>query len=744
MVGGLFIGYEPTGGDPDRLYRPIKGEYARALRAGRLPLWSDRFGLGTPLVAESHVAAFYPINLALYRWIDVNAAYRIAMWLHYVALAAFTYAYARTLAVSPWGSALSAISFAFCGFQAIHASHEPFYLALPYLPLALIAAERFMAGGSMAWLPGLSLVWGAQLTLGHFQIQAWTAILVLITGVWRLVERRRGWWRLVGLTGALALGAAVAAAQLAPSAELAAFMRAERSTNEELARFSYVPMHWGELFVPRLFTGLEQGPEGPYWTFVATTGYEACFYVGTIPLLMACVGLAASRGEKGTAPWRLLIVPLSLALAMLPFWGAILIAHLWPRAYLALLHVPGLGLFRAPARYIALASFGICLLAGRGFDRAASESAFRLGVALACALAVVASAWSHHWVGESAALRSALGPFGLEWRLGEAALVWAFSLAVIWWWRRGRLASLVALLVAACELGVLYYNASTKWGWTVRLPEASPILSKLAAEGSRVGRVAGMLDNLPIRAGTTALYPYLGVRLPPLDRLIRPANSRGWSDDPIAAHWLRRFGTTHGIWDRVVVYPGAEVRYRGPDSALDRLAYRPLGTAKRATWTLVRYPLAAFPPARIARFAFDVPDRATLIEQLTARESPDEVFFLATDMPQPREDSRARTARLLAWDGQDARVEHDGPCDLVVSRTFYPGWAARMADGRALTLYRADGGSQAVRIPGAGVTEVKLRYEPASYALGLRISGAALTFAVVALGACAFARLKRA
>src|SRR5271156_5466123 len=66
VLGGLLVGYEPVGGDPDRLYRPLKSELARALAEGRLPFWSTRFGLGVPLVAESHVAAFYPLNVLLY------------------------------------------------------------------------------------------------------------------------------------------------------------------------------------------------------------------------------------------------------------------------------------------------------------------------------------------------------------------------------------------------------------------------------------------------------------------------------------------------------------------------------------------------------------------------------------------------------------------------------------------------------------------------------------------------------
>src|SRR5579864_166424 len=141
LLGGLLVGYEPVGGDPDTMYRPIKTELARALQDGRLPFWSDRFGLGVPLLAESHAAAFYPLNLAFYSLLDVSVAYRLAMWLHYVALVVATYGYARCLRLKPWGCALAALAFTLCGFQNIHNCHEPFYHALPYLPLALLITE---------------------------------------------------------------------------------------------------------------------------------------------------------------------------------------------------------------------------------------------------------------------------------------------------------------------------------------------------------------------------------------------------------------------------------------------------------------------------------------------------------------------------------------------------------------------------------------------------------------------------
>ena len=182
LVGGLLAGFEPVGGDPDRLYRPLKEEFARFLARGQLPLWGDRFGLGIPLLAESHVAAFYPPNWLIYSIAGISTAYRMAMWLHYLFLAAATYAYARFLRISPHGAAIAALAFTFCGFQAIHSTHEPFYHALPYLTLAVLVAEWYLCTGRLLGIILLAVTWGAQLTLGHFQLQMWTAALVLLLG----------------------------------------------------------------------------------------------------------------------------------------------------------------------------------------------------------------------------------------------------------------------------------------------------------------------------------------------------------------------------------------------------------------------------------------------------------------------------------------------------------------------------------------------------------------------------------
>ena len=60
--------------------------------------------------------------------------------------------------------------------------------------------------------------------------------------------------------------------------------------------------------------------------------------MGVVPLILAFVGLVAAPRDRALGPWRL-VAPLALALATMPGW--------WPDGFYFLLHLPGVGWFRA-------------------------------------------------------------------------------------------------------------------------------------------------------------------------------------------------------------------------------------------------------------------------------------------------------------------------------------------------------------------------------------------------------------
>jgi hypothetical protein len=179
---------------------------------------------------------------------------------------------------------------------------------------------------------------------------------------------------------------------------------------------------------------------------------------------------------------------------------------------------------------------------------------------------------------------------------------------------------------------------------------------------------------------------------------------------------------------RVATAVGVELgRWRDP--ALDQIVYRAVGEPAGRLWSIVRVD-DPFPEARVAARGLTVPDRAALLERLSRSDDLETAWFLAEDRVPDR--PGAHRARLVSWDGATATVEHDGPCDLVIARTFDPGWLARIDDGPERPVLPVDGGFQAVRLDGEGTHRVSLRYRVPRLALWSAISIGAAGLAIAA------------
>jgi len=745
LLSPLLVGIQPVGGDPDVMYKPFKEELAHGLRDGRLPFWSDRFGLGLPLVAESHVSAFYPLNWLFYWAFDVSTAYRFLMWLHYVALAGVTYGYARVLSIDRWGSALTALGFSLCGFQAVHAVHEPFYHLMPFLPLCLLLADRYMATGRLAWLAGLALAWGLQITLGHFQIQMWTACLALVIGRWRVSQFGLPRWRWLGLIAGLSWGTAVAGAQLCLTWELTQVAGFDRAS-DQLARYLFPWAHWAQWALPPVYLGRQPIGSDPYWTGLKTTSMEACAYVGVVPLILACIGLLGARRDRWLTPW-LWIASLAFALATMPQW--------WPYGYFLLLQVPGIGWFRAPARYTLLTSLGLVLWAGRGLDRSIAPRLFWNGLALAVGFGLAALVWSVYW-SRDPVFQASLGIPTLGRRFAATAVAWVLGLGAIVAWRLGRIGAWGPLAVATAELCGLFFLGPIPWGRSVRLPEQSPILQRLLAE-PRVGLVAGGLMNIPASVGLCPACPAVGIAAPPPNNLLVPALLPPRKVVPNDWRWQRRFGVTHGVWAEDDDVRGTEITVESPDPAFERLMWNSPTLPRSGRWKLVRYP-DPFPTAWVSIRAHQVSDSRHLYAALLLQDRPDDAWFVEEEGPLeagvpskpsranpswPRPDTpdpgdimigiAARTARVRSWDGRTAIVEHDGTCYLTLRRAHYPGWSCRVNGGPEQPVFRINGGLQGVLLAltgpemgtGTRMSRVELTYRPTRLAVAAAVSLAA-------------------
>ncbi len=343
-------GYILARGDVYLYFYPYWEAAAGALREGRLPLWNPYLFMGAPLLANSQVGFFYPLNWPLWLLLPVPYAATASILLHLSLAATGAYLLARrALALSPAAAALAGMLFALGGYLTAQVEHLNQLQGLAWLPWALLVAGRPEVwrgrGPFLRRLALLALVLALQLTAGHTQT-------LFITGaalaLWQLGGLAGQWgaWRpaLVGLLLAAGLAGALAAVQLLPTLELARLSSRQGGLPpNEVLSFSLHPLHLGRALLP---------------------GYgEALFteYVAFLPLtalLLALLGAWRWRRDPALRP-PLLLLAAGLFLALGRF----------NLAYLGLALLPGFNLFRAPARWLALYALGAALLAGAGWER---------------------------------------------------------------------------------------------------------------------------------------------------------------------------------------------------------------------------------------------------------------------------------------------------------------------------------------------------------------------------------------
>jgi hypothetical protein len=195
---------------------------------------------------------------------------------------------------------------------------------------------------------------------------------------------------------------------------------------------------------------------------------------------------------------------------------------------------------------------------------------------------------------------------------------------------------------------------------------------------------------------------------------------------------LCRYGVRYGIWDGPVPRSDATILFEVSDPVLDRLRVKSPVSRDQATWRLVRYE-HPFPDARAATNVRIATQESSLLSGVSFDPDPRTVWYRTSDQPAAPMMPRASEARVLSWDGRTASVEHDGSCDLVINRTYYPGWFASVNDGPKLPVNRAELGIQVVHLTGSGPSRVTFGYHPENLRNATRVSLAAAGLGV-ALG----------
>lgn len=322
FVSPFFADEKPPGfgvpGNPmliDVVYQIVPWRWYAwgSLRAGHLPFWNPYSHAGAPFVATMQSALFYPIYLLLL-WLPFEQTFAWSAILKLWIAGTLTYLLARRYRLDWQASLVSALAFMLSGYVVVWLGYSLTNVAV-WLPGVILLDELLLTAESAAerlrYAALLAIVVAVQFTGGHPE----TCADVLVAGTmyhvlrWSQVIAPSGvsWGTKLGrliLLPALAvlLGAALASIQLLPFLEWLPLSAEYRSRGAESGFQLVRSGFWRYLFfLPlALFPNLYGNPAWPLPPHRSLLPWgqnynEDALYVGIIPLLLAVVGLLASR-----------------------------------------------------------------------------------------------------------------------------------------------------------------------------------------------------------------------------------------------------------------------------------------------------------------------------------------------------------------------------------------------------------------------------------------------------------------
>lgn len=732
----LFVGALPADRvlslkDAGHLFLALKTRTAEAFQAGQLPLWDESIGCGSPLLADPVAQVFYPGNV-LFLLASASQSLKYFALLHLMLTALAFMVLAREFGVLNPGALVGGL--VLMGSGAVVSFHyNPTWTAgLPCLLVSMAYSRRLIYGrgswGSAAVLSGslflMHLAGAFELILAFAVYAAAELIAAILTRPSDQAGRKsyrpplRGALFLT-LSGALAAG--LAACQLLPTFEMLSFSsRSIGVPSLHAAIWSLHPGRWLELVAPQLFG--DPG-EDTFWIALLRTSPFANqpllsgIYLGVPALALAMAGLSALPRRE-----RWILAGMTLVTAVLS------LGDQTPVFDLARQFVPGMGLFRYPAKIFLLSMISITLLAGAGANallegkarihRIVLISSLGLGVLLlGCSLlGLVFQDAVSQWISQGI-VRENLGLDEVEvLQRAMAALFRGFGVALIFAAfvsriRRisGRLGLVLLLVLLVLDLGLanrrLIVTTPEKAYFT--LPESLPPPERLH-ESSGIKRIAQNPSGAAVLIYRPHRLSLLGYRCADSYGSLKLANNvmfaaalGAWPDRSLQFRSVRFVvEPPNGHEDFQIrelkdTLPRALVVSRAALAINDEVAARLLGSAD-------------FDPRRDIVFSDDLSEALLLWADSRSTSAP------------------VTRVRMLADKATEVHLEIESPAAayLLLNDTWYPGWQATVND-KTVPILRANLMFRAVQIP-AGSCKVKFVYRPQSVRAGLQVSGLSL------------------
>lgn len=688
---------------------------ASAWQEGIFPAWNPHLLLGTPFLANSTSALFYPPHF-LYLVLPPHAGWALAAILRTMLAVLFAALLAKELGASRAGALVAGLVYSHCGFMVAWGVWPQSDAAL-WLPLMLYGVHRLRFRPSRSAVAVTGFAFAMPVLAGHPEIAvyvtlagvAFWAFCLLLPGVEGAVSRPR-YTLLFTAAGLLALG--LAAVQMLPTLEWVG----EINRSTEAVWPHHRPLAEVVAFVSRH----ARAPVNPVGVAVP----EGTAYAGIFTLLAAPLAFLPSRRGRAVPAFFALL----LAIAAQVVYG------LGPVFRLALA-IPVLKSFPSN-RVLVLMDLSLAVLAALGITALQEKPRAAAGLLLTAVPATILLV-----LATSVGGRAAFGnPFGLlsSWLFlaaGAVLLVLAAS-------------RLRPRTFGLCALALLSADLMSFALWHVPFFPARQIFPE--------PRVFRFLRDLP---GGTGADPF---RIATLD-FVAPPNAEmayGLSSpvgyDFLLARTMRvagpftDAGRQRGILScmvsgkvaatedrrldlmnvRFLVSTRANSGTANMESRPDRFRQVYDDGAAQVFENLRVLPRALLVPLRAAR---TLPDESALARLEAPDFDPTAEVLLADALPavsgmSGSAEPAAGPSRVLGIETGIGRTRVTAsvaePSILVVSETHYPGWTVRV-DGRREPLLRADYTFQGVLLR-PGKHDVEFTFESPVVRAGLALSGVSL------------------
>ncbi len=739
MAGQSIPPWNPLRWDGIAQFYPWRHFAAMSIRHGTIPLWNPYQFCGTPFIANSQSAVFYPFSI-IFLIFSVKHAFANSVLVHLTMCGWFTCLLSRAFKASTCASLLAGVIFTWSAWQVNWLELPTFLTTSCWIPLLLRQVwllPKTESRASTAVLGSFAL--GMMLLAGHLQIAFYGLLASSLLAIAMLVYNRFQ-LKLIAVYMLMALaGFAVSMPQLLPALELSHM--SHREGKPTLAgygmytAYALQPQELLGLTLPNFF-GNDYNPDTPYWGFytlklggetvaVRHNANETALYVGILPLMLA--GIALKRRVRLRRNYSTLFFSLLALLSLLLALGT-------PVDALFYFLIPGFAQSGSPARVLVLWALTVAVLSAFGLDsllqkpvtkRELMGAALGIVFAVAIGLTLSAKALSTQLPGFNSLHVPLLGS-----ALGRITGDWIF-LAVFF------VAGMVVMALSARNDELL----AQKFCLMTKLAVVALVVCDLFRVGMPVNPTASPAAVYPISASIKFLQQHTG------HQRIWPVNSVWGLDTAPPAVMPPNGATVFGLRDVQgydSLFTGQYKQFADGFARVNAQGIKDASPPAVGNMIFMQNPNSPDAPDTSARYVITLPASSPYAGIVSMPPSGSPITgtnMLVYNLPSSKlrcrfkPDGSSQTLKPeFMHDGSDeVAVRVDAPTDglLCLQDEYYPGWKAKV-DGHFMPVLRHDGIFRAVRLK-AGRHIVVFQYLPASFRFGLYLALITLCTAVSVL-----------